>query len=143
MKKLVLLSALVLCLCGCSSNEKKVEELEQLEVSLKGNATTGYSWKCVADNEQIAKVAKTTYVEDESKGATGVGGTYRFVFEGTGPGMTTISCTYNSAVETEEPTYEIRYVLKVSEEKEVTVDSKTGTYSETEIPTPVITKTTK
>lgn len=142
MKKLVLLSALVLCLCGCSSKEKQVD-VEQLQVSLKGNQTTGYSWKCIADNEQIAKVAKTTYVEDKSEGKTGVGGTYQFVFEGTGPGMTTISCTYNSAVATDEPTYEIQYVLKVNESKEVTIDSKTGTYLETEIPTPVMTKTSK
>lgn len=142
MKKILLSLVMLLCLCGCSCN-KKTTEVTQVEIDLKGNPTTGYEWKCTVDNTNIAKMVSNNYVQDKNEeDLVGVGGTYKFIFEGVSDGFTTIACNYSRSFETEEPLYSLAYTVKIAD-KVISQYSKTGTYSEDTLPDAKVFETTK
>ena len=144
MKKILVLSVCILCLCGCGKSKEK-EEISQLEIDLKGNQTTGYEWECNVDSKEIAKMISNKYTQDDAnKEMVGVGGTYKFIFEGVNAGTTTITCTYYRPFEIGEPLYKLEYIVSVNTKtKEISQYSKNGTYSEETIPDAKIIKTTK
>ena len=64
---------------------------------LESNATTGYTWTAsiLDEGQQVVRVASDEYIEEESAGAVGVGGTQVFLIEGIQPGMAMISFSYS------------------------------------------------
>jgi predicted secreted protein len=60
---------------------------QELRIDLRGNRTTGYSWKIVHMPDFLVQIGDESYVsEGGSKGTTGVGGvsTWRFLAKGKG-----------------------------------------------------------
>lgn len=70
-----------------------------LNIDLKGNYTTGYSWNVVSSDKKILTVSPDSkYVSDSDNykpGMTGVGGVQHFIFNVVGKGQTELKITYN------------------------------------------------
>ncbi|HBM15598.1 MAG TPA: hypothetical protein DD381_04525 [Lentisphaeria bacterium] len=68
-----------------------------LNIDLKGNYTTGFSWNIVSCDESILKVSPDSkYVSDTFKpGMVGVGGVQHYIFNVVGKGQTELKITYN------------------------------------------------
>ncbi|MEI6057170.1 MAG: protease inhibitor I42 family protein [Lentisphaerota bacterium] len=68
-----------------------------LNIDLKGNYTTGYSWNVVSSDKKILTVSPDSkYVSDTfSPGMTGVGGVQHYIFNVVGKGQTELKITYN------------------------------------------------
>lgn len=67
-----------------------------VEVSLKGNPTTGYSWRTAAlTGDSLEQLGKPKYVPRPHRpGMVGVGGTFLFTFKAVKPGKTTLKLVY-------------------------------------------------
>ena len=110
MTSLLLLSLLPLLPLSCAStppgpvklkeadNGKSVELKVggQLEISLAGNITTGYSWGAVGfDAKTLELTAEPEYLPDrDAFRRSGVGGTFVFHFKAVAPGKTTVALGY-------------------------------------------------
>jgi len=72
-----------------------------LNIDLKGNYTTGYSWNVVSCDESILKVSPDSkYVSDTfAPGMVGVGGVQHYIFNVVGKGQTELKITYNKVWE--------------------------------------------
>ncbi len=65
-------------------------------ISLKGNRTTGYSWRTAKlDGKAVEQTGDPKYTTNSHKpGMVGVGGTFLFTFKAAKPGETQISLEY-------------------------------------------------
>ncbi len=130
MKKILLLLCMFL-FTGCGMSSSK------MEVKLEGNPTTGYSWNYKIQDATVLKNVEEDYVQDENDNMVGVGGVYIFDFEALKEGTTKITFNYSRSWE-QENIYEIIYEVSVDKNNKITIVSKNGTYSENEIPDPII-----
>lgn len=137
MKKIIsfiIVICLVVLMCGCTKRTT-------MEIDLKGNPTTGYEWTCDVSNKKVVVITKDKYVEDShKKGMVGVGGTYKFYFEGLKKGRATITFKYARSFDTE-TRYDALYKVKVDKNKNITITNTSGSYSK--IPAPKFTITYK
>ncbi len=96
-------------------------EGKTLTVKIKGNATTGFSWKYTTEDESVIKYVSDQYVTNDNGGQpmVGVGGVHTFVFEGASAGSTKISFKYGRPWQGGE-TAETRFVkVKVTSDGEI------------------------
>lgn len=129
MKKVLILLGCLFIITGCS-NQK------EMTISLIGNPTTGYEWTTnYSKNFLILK--SNEYFSSSSK-LVGASGTYEFKFTPKKSGETTVIFNYSRSFEEVEPIYTIYYKIKIDDKKRISFISKSGTYSEKEIPDPVI-----
>lgn len=120
MKKItVYLSLLValVCMVSCASCKGKSE----VEVTLEGNATTGYMWSCIPDNSGVYEVSKEDYVPYKtSKGMAGTGGQYKAVLVPVKQGTGSVRFIYQRAWE-DSPIEEKTFTVNVDEKMNITV----------------------
>lgn len=64
-----------------------------IEIALKGNPTTGYTWNIVEYDSKILKLEGSTFVRDSD--LTGAGGVETFKFSVIGKGKTDLVIQYN------------------------------------------------
>ena len=85
-----------------------------LEISLKGNPTTGYEWKLASANEAMLKqVGKPGF--KSKTGLIGSGGTVTMRFEAVGAGETPLKLIYHRPFEKDAPpakVFEATVVIK-------------------------------
>lgn len=72
-----------------------------LNLDLKGNYTTGYSWNIVSCDEKILKLVDSPYIPDSTQLA-GAGGVQHYKFSIVGAGQTELKITYNRVWEKDE-----------------------------------------
>ncbi len=97
----VLLSA---CCMVCSKNETftiadsgktfTTSKGDTINVDLKGNYTTGYTWNIVSCDDKVIKMTKNAYAPDSLQLA-GSGGMQHYQFSVVGTGKTKLKITYN------------------------------------------------
>src|SRR5574344_2665341 len=93
-KLLIIITTILLVTCGCALTGST------MQINLKGNPTTGYSWESKIKDKSVIKKVENKYVPDKTdKNIVGSGGTYKYTFKATKPGTTTITFTYSSASE--------------------------------------------
>ncbi len=85
-----------------------------LEISLKGNPTTGYAWEVdTLDHAVLKQVGKIEFKADRK--ARGAGGKFTLRFEATSPGKTLLRLIYHRSFEKNMPpvkTYEVTVLVK-------------------------------
>lgn len=82
---------------GSAKNGKSVtlRRGDQLVVSLKGNATTGYAWKVKSVAKSVLKRLSVTYVPDPNPNhLVGTGGVYKLRFKALVRGTTMLRLVY-------------------------------------------------
>jgi inhibitor of cysteine peptidase len=68
---------------------------DQLVVSLKANATTGYAWKIRSVKRAVLKARSAKYVPNANpKHLVGAGGVYKLQLKALAPGTTTLRLKY-------------------------------------------------
>lgn len=121
---LVITSALMLT--GCKGKTIKINgddngsiiELkkgETLELSIRGNTTTGYSWKVESVDENVLKPLGVPYYEMDSNMLDGSGGTFIFTYTAANIGTTDLKLIYWRSFEPENPpveTYEVTVIVQ-------------------------------
>lgn len=65
----------------------------KIEIALKGNPTTGYTWNITEYDKKVLKLESSTFVRDSD--LTGAGGTETFKFLVIGKGKTDLIIQYN------------------------------------------------
>lgn len=73
-----------------------------LDIQLKGNYTTGYSWNIVACDKAIVRPAKAEYTPNQPQLA-GSGGVQHYTFNIVGRGQTTLKIIYHRVWEKDIP----------------------------------------
>ena len=135
MKKIFLIIVFLFLIVGC--NSKEVDG--RMTISLIENPTTGYEWSCEISDFSVLALENNNYVansnEEDLVGAPGV---HEFIFKSLKEGKTDIVCSYERNWEDEEPLYQLTYKVKVDSDLNITFESVDGTYSEKELPKPVI-----
>ena len=119
--------------CGCT-----LKSSQTMKITLAGNPTTGYSWTYKISDKSVLKdtTKSDNYTADKTEANIyGSGGTYEYSFKALKPGTTNIIFTY---ISTSEKAYQIVYKIKVNQNGQITIVSKTGTYSENKLPDPII-----
>jgi len=96
----------VLCLAvtvvGCSTSF--AGEKAGTIVELEGNPTTGYVWEVDISNPDIVKEMGNEYISSQlDDDVVGVGGVFRFNFQGVAPGETEITFKYHRPWEEDTP----------------------------------------
>ena len=135
MKKLFLVISALFLLVGCNSKEIN----DQMTISLKGNPTTGYEWTCGVSDITVLEQENNNYVVDSTEeDLVGGPGTHNFMFKSVKEGTTDVICSYARNWEDEEPLYKLTYKIKVGKDLNIEFESVDGTYSEEELPKPVI-----
>lgn len=90
---------------------------KQFIISLRGNATTGFTWQ-MAKGTDSAVVKKVTdvYTSENRGGMSGVGGTHVWTFEAVKAGTTKIKLLYQRTWEKPTPPANtLEYTIKVTE----------------------------
>lgn len=85
-----------------------------LDIQLKGNYTTGYSWNVVACDKAIVQPGKAEYTPNQPQLA-GSGGVQHYTFKIVGKGQTTLKITYHRVWEKDVPpaqTFTLQVVSK-------------------------------
>lgn len=72
---------------GCGGSEKMVR------IELEENVTTGFSWTCTNDNEDVLRIVKDKAVAANSKLA-GAPGKHQWTFEAVGDGEAVLTFVY-------------------------------------------------
>jgi inhibitor of cysteine peptidase len=83
-----------------------------LDIRLKGNATTGYSWNVAACDKAVIQLANSQYVPNQPHLA-GSGGVQHYTFKIVGKGRTMLKVTYQRVWEKDVPpaqTFELQVV---------------------------------
>ncbi|MDQ4005985.1 MAG: protease inhibitor I42 family protein [Actinomycetota bacterium] len=123
-------AALVLGLAACagepdlltldqddSGTDVRLAVGEEMEVRLRSNASTGYSWQLAGDDldEDVLQVISSEYEPDEgSEDLAGAGGTEIWRFRARGPGSVPVALEYTfGGDETREPAGEFSVVVTV------------------------------
>lgn len=110
MKKIAVLSLILLLVCGCS--------LKTYTIKLEANASTGYEWVCTMNKKGIIKEVKSYYTESNSK-LVGAPGIFTYKFKAIKAGTVILTCDYqksheeNSTVKTEVYTFEVNRNLNI------------------------------
>jgi inhibitor of cysteine peptidase len=87
---------------------------DTIQVTLSGNATTGYSWIATLGDKDAALLTQEgepVYVEEAAdEMVVGAGGTYTFTVKATAPGQATLKLVYQRSWESEAPaqTFEVQ-----------------------------------
>jgi inhibitor of cysteine peptidase len=85
-----------------------------LEVALRGNPTTGYTWEVSSvDTAILTKVGKTAFTAERT--ARGSGGTITMRFRAVTAGKTVLKLIYHRAFEKSKPpinTFEVHVIVK-------------------------------
>lgn len=133
MKKRLLLTAFVVglatllsaCCMICSKNGNftmadagktfKTATGGTLNLDLKGNYTTGYSWNIVSCDDKILKLDESPYTPDSTQLA-GAGGVQHYKFSIVGAGQTELKITYNRVWEKDVAPAET-FTLKIDSKK--------------------------
>ena len=115
---------LILCLicliAGCAKKEP-----QKATLTLPSNPTTGYQWTAAQDPE-IFEIS-SEYIENQhADGVVGVGGNEVFTLTPVKDGQTEVCFTYVRPWENVEPDTSLRYVLKVSKDKQIEMQSFAG-----------------
>ncbi|MDR2035897.1 MAG: protease inhibitor I42 family protein [Coriobacteriales bacterium] len=80
---------------GADQTADQTGEPATATIELKGNPTTGYTWVYTMIPEGIIKEVSNDYEQDTAaQGATGVGGTFKYVFEAVSEGETELTFSY-------------------------------------------------
>ncbi|ADL49936.1 protease inhibitor I42 family protein [Clostridium cellulovorans] len=103
---------------------------ESTSISLKSNATTGYSWKyTVVQGDSIIQTLKSYRPDDTSGTIDGSGGTDTWTFKGSKEGSTTLRFEYSRSWE-ESPVDTREFIITVDGDMNMTVKETTkGTAS--------------
>lgn len=92
---------------GESANGKTIEVIvgQKLIIALKGNPTTGYSWRVKKiEGDAIAQIGKVKYLPREHvPGTVGAGGIYIFTFQAQKAGVSKLLLVYERAWEKNKP----------------------------------------
>jgi inhibitor of cysteine peptidase len=90
---------------------------QQFTISLKGNATTGFTWQMAkGTNSAVVTKVKDVYTAENSGGMSGVGGTHVWTFKAIKAGTTKIKLLYQRTWEkSTPPANTLEYTIKVSE----------------------------
>ena len=100
------------------SSEKAVE------INIKGNPTTGYSWRYNIDKEGIIKEDSNQYKQDNAEsGMTGVGGMYTWKFSALKEGIAEVTFEYSRPWE-KEVIKTKTYIFNVDKELKIAVEEK-------------------
>ncbi len=95
-----LVASFMLMGCKSSSSQKDSNAEERsvsktVEVQLKSNPTTGFSWQCEVEDTSIAELQSSSYKQNEvPEGMVGVGGVETFIFTCKSEGSTKVTFTY-------------------------------------------------
>lgn len=109
--------AVMVCLVSCASCSKKSE----VEVTLEGNATTGYMWSCIPDNSGVYEVSKEEYVPYKAaKGMAGTGGQYKAVLVPVKQGTGSVKFIYQRSWE-DSPIEEKVFTVTVDDKMNISV----------------------
>lgn len=84
---------------------------ETLDIRLKGNYTTGYSWDVADCDMSIVQLASAEYVPSEQR-KPGAGGVQHYAFSIVGKGETTLKIVYHRAWERNSPPA-LTFMLKI------------------------------
>lgn len=126
---------------GCGSNTDNNENItgDTAEISLAGNASTGYQWTYIITDEKVLSVKSSKYDDGNTKGIVGASGVYSFLLTGLKEGETTIVFSYaRSWEENVEPLYTLTYTFIVDSSKKISYVSVTGTYLNATLPVPTV-----
>ena len=95
-----------------SSNHKTVvlNHDDTLQVALKGNPSTGFSWDVVANNDSVLTLSEVSF-EPFRSGVIGSGGTYSFTFRPMKSGKSHLKMTYERPWQKEKPPHSTFKVL--------------------------------
>lgn len=110
MKKIIVLSLLLLLLCGCS--------LKTYAIKLDANASTGYEWVCSMNKKGIIKEVGSYYTKSDSN-LVGAPGVFTYKFKALKAGTVVLTCDYqksfedNSTIKTEVYTFEVTRDLSI------------------------------
>lgn len=98
-------------LLSCSSNERNSAEFK---ISMEGNPTAGYSWKCSAAPEGIVSIKeKIVYLGDS--GVQGAPLRFDYTLKAKKDGKTKVTFVYKRSSEDEKPVDEIVYDVEVKD----------------------------
>ena len=125
-----LLLACLLVACQKTTAQKT----ENMTISLFGNPTTGYSWFCEIADESVIQLISEDYQSESDM--TGAGGRFIFTFSYDQPGESEIVFVYRRPWETEEPLYQLRYLIKVDAKLGFQFVAVSGEGFEEEVPQP-------
>lgn len=86
----------------------------QLHINLEANATTGYFWTIISQDEGVLKTLSENYVADPApEGLVGSGGTMKFVFEALSKGRSDLELSYQRSPQDVAET--LKFKIKVTE----------------------------
>lgn len=90
---------------------------KQFTVSLRGNATTGFTWQMAKGTDSaVVKKVKDIYTAENRGGMVGVGGTHVWTFKAVKAGSTKIELLYQRTWEKKTvPANTLEYTIKVTE----------------------------
>ncbi len=91
----------------------EVAKGDSVEVTLRGNPTTGYSWNLISGKDAVLKqVGHPTYRQDPApQGKVGVGGNFTFRFEATEVGTAQLKFVYERPWEKDVPPAQTHEVI--------------------------------
>lgn len=108
-----------------SLNETGMEAVENGDtaiISFDANATTGYSWDYVLDDEGIVEEKSSSYITDgHSEGIVGYGGRQRYIFTGLKEGRTSATFSYRRPWENSSGIYTVTITFEVSRGNKITI----------------------
>lgn len=99
-----------------------VENGNTASISFDANATTGFSWDYVLDEEGIVEEKSSEYVsKNHPKGMVGYGGRQQYTFKGVREGSTTATFIYRRPWDESSTVHTVRVDLTVDNAGNVTV----------------------
>ena len=139
--KVILVVFLCFLFIGCGSNTDNNENVtgDTAEISLAGNASTGYQWTYIITDETVLSVKSSKYDDGNTKGIVGASGVYSFLLNGLKEGESTIVFSYARSWEDNvDPLYTLTYTFKVDSSKKISYEKVTGTYFNSTLPLPIV-----
>lgn len=119
----------LLIIFGCSNDRLPQEvtaEEKWLEIVLKENPTTGYSWTMDDFDTTVLQLEKDEYSASPTEGTVGSGGTHLYRFTGQKEGNVTLTFRYYRNWESKDTAIEVRsYSIFVTDDGKIqSVDVK-------------------
>lgn len=130
MKKLVLLTIMVMFCFGCN------KKTYVMELELTADTNDDYEWSYSLSNENILKNTLNNYVSDEPTiDSNELYGMQYYKFESNTPGETKLVFTYSNS---KKAIYTIDYDIVVNKNMSIVVNETKSNSSNIEVPTPNI-----
>ncbi len=116
---------LVVALGGCSTSESLTLDSngervtlasgDTIEVTLEGNATTGFSWELVDYDPMVVTTEGEAVYESEDTELVGVGGAWTWTLVAQEPGECVVQFVYRRSWEDEQPEATFSFTANVTE----------------------------